>query len=76
MPSEYHSLAVSHLDASAQDVAYLYAAYAHDRKNGTSEASDFRDAVRQHQLIDQIVQTSENFSTGQAVAKGCFTKGK
>jgi predicted dehydrogenase len=61
VPSEYHSLAVSHLDASAQDVAYLYAAYARDSKNGTSESSNFGDAVRQHHLIDQIVQTSETF---------------
>jgi predicted dehydrogenase len=61
VPAEYRSLEVSHLDASVQDVAYLYAAYARDRKNGTSEASNFRDAVRQHQLIDQIVQTSETF---------------
>jgi predicted dehydrogenase len=61
VPAEYQSLAASHLDASAQDVAYLYAAYARDRKNGTSEASNFRDALRQHQLIDQIVQTSESF---------------
>jgi predicted dehydrogenase len=61
MPAQYRSLEVSHLDASVQDVAYLYAAYARDIKNGTSEASNFRDAVRQHQLIDQIVQTSETF---------------
>lgn len=61
VPPEYRSLEVSHLDASTQDVAYLYAAYARDRKNGTSEASSFRDAVRQHHLIDQIVQTSETF---------------
>ncbi|MBN3958053.1 Gfo/Idh/MocA family oxidoreductase [Nostoc sp. NMS8] len=61
VPAEYQSLANSHLDASVLDVAYLYAAYARDRKNGTSEASNFRDAVRQHQLIDQIVQTSETF---------------
>jgi predicted dehydrogenase len=61
VPAKYRSLAVSHLDASVQDVAYLYAAYARDRKNGTSEASNFRDAVRQHQLIDQIEQTSEAF---------------
>jgi len=61
VPDEFRPLAVSHLDASAQDVAYLYAAYARDRKNGTSEASNFRDAVRQHHLIDQIVQTSEAF---------------
>src|SRR6266567_8015361 len=61
VPAEYRSLASSHLDASVQDVAYLYAAYARDRKKGTSEASNFRDALRQHQLIDQIVQTSETF---------------
>lgn len=61
VPAQYRSLEVSHLDASVQDVAYLYAAYARDRTNGTSEASNFRDAVRQHQLIDQIVQTSETF---------------
>jgi predicted dehydrogenase len=61
VPAEYRSLEVSHLDASSQDVAYLYAAYARDRKNGTSKASNFRDAVRQHQFIDQIVQTSETF---------------
>ena len=62
VPAEYRSLEVSHLDASVQDVAYLYAAYARDRKNGTSEASNFRDALRQHQLIDQIVRSSEVYS--------------
>jgi hypothetical protein len=62
VPAAYRSLAASHLDASVQDMAYLYAAYACDRKNGTSEASNFRDALRQHQLIDQIVRTSETFS--------------
>ena len=61
VPAQYRSLEVSHLDVSVQDVAYLYAVYARDTKNGTSEASNFRDAVRQHQLIDQIVQTSETF---------------
>ena len=61
VPSEYHSLAVSPLDASAQDVAHLYAAYAHDRENRTSEASNFRDAVRQHRLNDRIVQSSDIF---------------
>jgi len=61
VPEEYHSLSVSHLDASSQDVAYLYSAYARDRKKGTSEASNFKDAVRQHKLIDQIFRTSEGF---------------
>lgn len=61
VPSEYQSLPVNHLDASSQDVAYLYAAYARDKKNGTSEASNFRDALMQHKLIDQVEQTSEAF---------------
>ena len=60
-PATYQSLAVSHLDASVQDLAYLYAAYARDQKNGTSEASNFRDAVKQHQLVDQSAQTSKTF---------------
>jgi len=61
VPDQYQSLAAPHLDASTQDMLYLYAAYASDRKNGTSEASNFMDAVRQHHLINQIVQTSEAF---------------
>ena len=63
VPAAYRSLPVSHLDASVQDVAYLYAAYTRDRKEGTTEASNFKDAVRQHQLIDQMVETSEAFSS-------------
>jgi len=58
VPAKYRSLALS-LDASALDLAYLYAAYARDRKEGTSEASNFKDAVQQHQLIDRVFQTSE-----------------
>ena len=61
IPHEYKPLAKSGLDVSAQDLAYLYAAYASDKKNGTSEASNFRDAVRQHRLIDEIYKTSEAF---------------
>lgn len=61
IPDEYESLAKSGLDVSAQDLAYLYAAYASDKKNSTSEASNFKDAVRQHHLIDEIYKTSEVF---------------
>jgi predicted dehydrogenase len=61
IPDRYQSLAGSGLDVSAQDLAYLYAAYASDKVNGTSEASNFRDAVRQHQLIDEICRTSADF---------------
>lgn len=61
VPAEYALLGKTHLDASVQDVAYLYAAYGRDRQNGTSEASDFRDAVRMHHVIDQICSSSEEF---------------
>ncbi len=61
IPDKYESLAKSGLDASAQDLAYLYVAYASDKKDGTSEASNFKDAVRQHRLIDEIYRTSEDF---------------
>jgi predicted dehydrogenase len=61
IPKKYASLPVSHLDASAQDVAYLYAAYARDKETGSADATSFEDALRQHRLIDQIAQTSESF---------------
>lgn len=61
IPDKYETLSKSGLDVSAQDLAYLYAAYANDKKNGTSEASNFMDAVRQHHLIDEICKTSEEF---------------
>lgn len=61
VPDKYETLAKSGLDVSAQDLAYLYAAYASDRANGTSEASNFSDAVRQHHLIDEIYKTSQEF---------------
>jgi predicted dehydrogenase len=61
IPPEYASLPVSHLDASAQDVAYLYAAYARDKHTGSADAPNFKDALRQHQLIDKITQASEEF---------------
>jgi predicted dehydrogenase len=49
------------LDVSSLDTAYLYAAYARDRANGTSEVSDFHDAVTLHQLIDQVSESSATF---------------
>ena len=45
IPEQYKPLAKSGLDVSAQDLAYLYAAYSTDKVNGTSEASKLRDAV-------------------------------
>jgi predicted dehydrogenase len=59
LPVEYRPLADAGLDVSQQDVAYLYSAYAADRKNETSDASNFADAVRLHRIIDRILETSE-----------------
>jgi len=61
VPAEYHSLPVDHLDANTRDMAYLYDAFARDGRNGTSEASNFNDALKQHHFIDQIIQSSETF---------------
>jgi predicted dehydrogenase len=61
VPEEYVSLPENHLDASVQDVAYLYAAYAHDVANGTSTVSTFTDAVNLHRLLDQVTQSSKEF---------------
>ena len=63
VPAEYRSLAIPELDASTQDVSYLYSAYASDKENGTSQASNFKDAVRQHHLIDQILESSQEFQS-------------
>jgi predicted dehydrogenase len=60
-PAAYAPLPVAHLDASVQDVAYLYAAYARDKATGSADAPSFEDAVRQHRLIDEIRQASESF---------------
>lgn len=58
VPPEYTPLADVGLDVSQQDVAYLYRAYAQDRMSGTSTAASFADAVRQHRVIDRMLQTS------------------
>ncbi|HSN42876.1 MAG TPA: Gfo/Idh/MocA family oxidoreductase [Propionibacteriaceae bacterium] len=49
------------IDVSSLDTAYLYAAYARDRANGTHEASNFHDALTLHHMIDQISQSSTAF---------------
>jgi predicted dehydrogenase len=61
VPAKYRTLPVDHLDASTQDMAYLYDAFARDKKNGTTEASNFNDALKQHHFIDQIVASSKTF---------------
>ncbi|MFD6274686.1 Gfo/Idh/MocA family protein [Streptomyces sp. NPDC060209] len=61
VPAKYRSLPDSALDESVKDLAHLYAAFARDKANGTTEATTFTDAVNQHRLIDRIQQSSEAF---------------
>jgi predicted dehydrogenase len=61
IPDQYAPLGNSGLDVSSLDAAYLYAAYARDRTNGTHEASNFHDAVTLHHLIDQVSTSSNTF---------------
>jgi hypothetical protein len=42
-------------------MAYRYAAYAEDRRNGSSEAINFTAAVWRYQLIDASGQTWAEF---------------
>lgn len=61
-PAEYQLDPSPSLDASVEDLAVLYQAYAHDQKNGTSEATIFKDAVAMHRTLDQIELTSKEFT--------------
>jgi len=63
VPEKYRSLPDTSLDESVQDLAHLYAAFARDKANGTTEATTFADAVNQHRLIDRIQQSSAAFPT-------------
>jgi len=63
VPAEYEYLGQSDLDASVQDVAYLYATYVRDLQDGTSQVTDFRDAVRMHHLIDRITTSANEFES-------------
>jgi predicted dehydrogenase len=62
IPDQYAALGSrAGLDVSSLDTAYLYSAYARDRVNGTTEASNFHDAVTLHQMIDQVTESSTMF---------------
>jgi predicted dehydrogenase len=61
IPAEYSTLPPSDLDVSGQDTRYLYSAYARDRRDGTTEASNFYDAVFLHRMIDQVTASSVAF---------------
>lgn len=61
VPQDYQYLGKADLDASVQDVAYLYATYARDVAEGTSQVTDFADAVAMHHFIDEVTTSSESF---------------
>jgi predicted dehydrogenase len=61
VPEQYAPLGNPELDVSSLDTAYLYTAYARDRTNGTTEASNFYDAVALHHLIDKVSASSTAF---------------
>jgi predicted dehydrogenase len=61
VPKEYRNMPQSDLDESALDVAHLYTTYARDKKTDSWEAPSFKDAVRQHELIDRIEESARDF---------------
>ncbi|MFJ4246664.1 Gfo/Idh/MocA family protein [Pseudomonas sp. NPDC089741] len=52
VPEGYDPLKSTELPSAVLELAYLYAAYADDIKNGTHSAGTFADAVQMHQLLD------------------------
>jgi predicted dehydrogenase len=72
VPAEYDWLPPSELGASVLELANLYAAHARDVKTGSTLAPTFSDAVRMHELMDQIVKSDR---TGQRVPLPFSTPG-
>ncbi len=64
IPAEYEWLPPGELGASVLELANLYAAHARDVKTGSTLAPTFADAIRMHELMEQI---GESNCTGQRV---------
>ena len=62
-PDRFHLIPSSELDASVQDLAHLYAAFARDRVDGSKTTRDFSDAVAMHTMIDAIYEASSSERT-------------
>ncbi len=58
VPAEYAWLPPGELGASVLELANLYAAHARDVKTGSTLAPTFADAIRMHELIEQIVESN------------------
>jgi predicted dehydrogenase len=62
-PDRFKLIPSSELDASVQDLAHLYAAFARDRVDGGKTSRDFSDAVAMHTMIDAIYEASSSERT-------------
>ncbi|WP_254074094.1 Gfo/Idh/MocA family protein [Burkholderia sp. S171] len=60
IPAEYDWLPPGELGASVVELANLYAAHARDVKSGSTLAPTFVDAIRMHELIEQIVESDRS----------------
>jgi predicted dehydrogenase len=72
IPAEYEWLPPSELGASVLELANLYSAHARDVKTGSTLAPTFADAIRMHELMDQIAESNR---TGQRVPLSFSTPG-
>jgi predicted dehydrogenase len=59
-PDRFHPIPPSDLDASVQDLAQLYAAFAHDRADRGKTIRDFSDGLAMHSMIDAIYEASSS----------------
>jgi predicted dehydrogenase len=60
IPVEYEWLPPGELGASAVELAKLYCAHARDVKTGSTLAPTFADAIRMHELIEQIMESNRS----------------
>ena len=62
-PNHLNLLPPTEPDASVQDLAQLYAAFARDGVHGVKTCRDFSDAVAMHTMIDVIYQAPSSETT-------------
>jgi predicted dehydrogenase len=60
IPAEYEWVPQGELGASVVELANLYSAHARDVKTGSTLAPTFADAIRMHELIEQIVESNRS----------------
>jgi predicted dehydrogenase len=60
VPSEYEWLSGGALGGSVVELASLYAAHARDVKSGSTLTPSFADAIRMHELIEQVMESDHS----------------